>query len=133
MIKQIWHFITHFEALKKFLEWKWPSFSCAPLRSIDHRFKSSVVPSYVSSESKRTKLKPRLYQSRFDRLFSFSYSSVPSNFVTSWGDGSLRIITSCKKEVKRNKSAFRKFTSWSCLGASLKKNLRQLFWFFTQN
>ena len=32
--------------------------------------------------------------------------SEHGKFVTSWGDGSLRIITSCNKEVKRNKSAF---------------------------
>ena len=40
-MEQVWHVIPHFEALKKFLLWKWPSFSRAPLRSIDHRSKRS--------------------------------------------------------------------------------------------
>ena len=58
---------------------------------------------------------PRLYQSHTDRLFSFLYSLVPSNFVTSWGDDSLRIITSFNKEVKRNKSASRSKRDWYSL------------------
>ena len=34
--------LSHFEALKKVLYWKWPSFSCAPPISIDLRSKSCV-------------------------------------------------------------------------------------------
>ena len=40
MMEQVWHVIPHFKALKKFLWWKWPSFSCAQLRSIDLSSKS---------------------------------------------------------------------------------------------
>ena len=43
--------IPHFEALKKFLKWKWPSFSRAPLRSIDLRSKRSEKLCASKSES----------------------------------------------------------------------------------
>ena len=65
-----------------------------------------------------TACQTRLPQEIAPRLFSFPYSSVPSNFCYKTHLRLIIRLTSAIRRSKRNKSAFRRFVSWGSLAFS---------------
>ena len=69
----------------------------------------------------------RLPQNIAPRLFSFPYSSVPSNFCYKTHLRLIIRLTSAIRRSKRNKSAFRRFVFWGSLGLCEKILLGHLW------
>ena len=64
---------------------------------------------------KKNQSKARLPQEIAPRLFSFPYSSVPTNFCYKTHLRLIIRLTSAIRRSKRNKSAFQRFVSWGSL------------------